>query len=133
MALGLSGNLVYVVLLPAAALFVLMCVRIAPSLKRPVAVTASIAAAFFLVQCAPYPNLGLPFGYWGYPNRAINAFLKCQNVESAVLAGWNKDVTLEEFRIDVSLSDQLTREVWFNQFPTQEEIRAGVATIGCRS
>jgi hypothetical protein len=76
-----SSKAIYcMALIVAAALIVLMCVGIAPSHKRVVAVVTFVVVAAFVVKFVPYPNVGLPFGYWVYPNRAIKAFLECPNV-----------------------------------------------------
>lgn len=132
----LPRGLLYVALLPAAALFILMCARIAPSHKRTVAVATFLIAAAFVMRFVPYPNIGLPFGYWVYPNRAITAFLECPNVQSARVERWNHDTGgIEEFEVDVTISDQsgrtITRGISFGQYPTQEYIAARVASIGC--
>lgn len=96
----------------------------------------AVFMAVFVVQCVSYPNVGLPFGYWFYPNRAIAAFLKCPNVHSVKVGLVNHDLNLEEFEIVVEFSDQngrvTTKEIWFAQYPSQAYIVARVATIGCR-
>lgn len=120
-----------------AAIFILLCVWISPSHKRTVAVLALLGPATFVVQYGAIPNVGLPFGYWAYPNRAINAFLKCPNVKSATLGYWHQDIGLEEFEIVVTFSDlagnTITQQVLFPQHPTRERIREHVATIGCQA
>jgi hypothetical protein len=133
----LKGTLFWVLFPVAAILILLLCVRLAPAHKRFVAISLLLAGAVFVVQYLPYPNVGLHFGYWRYPNRAISAFRSCPNVQSAQLVGWNQDVTLEEFQIRVSFSDQngllVTQEISFRQYPTREYIADRVATIGCKA
>jgi hypothetical protein len=130
-----SSGIFYFVLFLAAALFVVMCVGMAPSHRRVVAIVTLLAVTSFVVKCVPYSNIGLPFGYWVYPNRAIKAFLECPNVRSATLAWANYDADLEEFGLEVAVSatdgSVTTRQVDFRQYPTREYIAARVATIGC--
>lgn len=120
-----------------AAVFVPLCAWIAPSHKRIVGVFAVLGPVVFVVNYAPVPNLGQPFGYWAYPNRAINAFLKCPNVTSATLGYWHHDIGLEEFGIVVTFSDLAgttsTQQILFPRHPTRKQIREHVATIGCRT
>jgi hypothetical protein len=133
----LRGTFYWVLFPIAAVLLLLICVRLAPTHKRIVAISVLLAGAVFAVQYLPYPNVGLHFGYWRYPNRAISAFRSCPNVQSAQLVGWNQDVTLEEFQIRVSFSDPngvlVTQGISFRQYPTREYIAARVATIGCKA
>jgi len=119
-----------------AAIFILLCVRIAPSHKRLVAFLALLGPAAFVAQYAATPNVGLPFGYWAYPNRAIKAFLKCPNVNSATLGYLHHDIGLEEFGIVVTSSDLAgdtsSQQILFPRHPTRAQIRERVATIGCQ-
>lgn len=129
--------MLFALLALSVTLFFVIYVRVAQRHRRKVAASAVLAIAAFLVQCVPYPNIGLHFGYWAYPNRAITAFLSCPNVQSATLTGWNKDTTLEEFQITVTWSDRAGRAIShgipFNQYPTRQDIAEKVATVGCRS
>lgn len=141
MTAGIPGTIDDRVMLVAllalsVTLFFVIYVRVAQRHRRKVAVCALLAIAAFLVQCVPYPNIGLPFGYWAYPNHAIKAFLSCPNVQSAMLTGWNKDTTLEEFQIAVAYSHQsgrtISQDIPFNQYPNRQYIAEKVATVGCR-
>lgn len=101
-----------------------------------VAAGMSFLVAAFVVKCVPYPNVGLPFGYWAYPNRAIASFLECPNVLSAEVGLVNHDLgEPEEFEVVVEISgdsEHATRKIWFPQYPDRDAIAARVATIGCR-
>ena len=88
----------------------------------------------FVVQCLPYPNVGLPVGYWAYPNRAIAAFRNCPNVHSVELGRVNHDLDLEEFDIYVEFegkSGRLRENIAFPQYPSRAEIEERVSRIGC--
>lgn len=91
---------------------------------------------FVLEQCGFYPNLGLSFGYWKYPNRAIASFKECSNVISAKIEWINRDLDLEEFKIALSYTDDTqtvqSMSVQFPQYPTQEYIDHRVAEFGCQ-
>lgn len=128
--------MLFTLLVLSVTLFFVIYVRVAHRHRRKVAAAALLAIAAFLVQCVPYPNIGLHFGYWAYPNRAITAFLSCPNVQSATLTGWNSDATLEEFQITVTWSDRadrtISRAIPFNQYPGRPYIAEKVATVGCQ-
>ena len=93
----------------------------------------AVVALFF--QCFHYPNIGLRFGYWRYPNRAVAAFESCPNVYAAEIGGVNHDLDLEEFDIVVEFEGEhgrMREVVPFMQYPTQSEIVALVReSVGC--
>jgi hypothetical protein len=131
-----SEAIFYMALFGTAALFILMCVGIAPAYRRVVAVATFVVVVAFVVKFVPYPNVGLPFGYWVYPNRAIKAFLECHNVQSAKVGWAYHDLNVEEFAIDVTISETngrtTTRWISFDQYPSRKYIVDRVATIGCQ-
>jgi hypothetical protein len=132
-----SRGTLYIAAIPAMALIILVSAGLAPSHKRIVAILSFALVAAFAVKIVPYPNIGLPFGYWVYPNRAMKAALECPNVQSAKLSWANYDSTLEEFGIEVTSvkknSGTTIRIISFPQYPTHEELAIGLATIGCEA
>ncbi len=132
----LNRVVVCALLVVSVTIYFVLYVKVSKSHKPKIAVVSLLAVAAFVVQCVPYPNVGLPFGYWAYPNRAITAFLNCPNVQSAMLTGWNKDTSLEEFLISVTFTDKrggtINQGIPFAQYPSREYIGARVATVGCR-
>lgn len=95
-----------------------------------------LSVSLFVVECVPYPNIGLPFGYWTYPNRALRAFLECRNVHDVRIDFVNHDIDLEEFTILVEYEEERGRRarkvVSFPQYPSQSQIDERVVMIGCR-
>lgn len=60
------------------------------------------------------PNLGMPFGYYGKLNRVVSALDALLNVD-VVDVRMNRDVSLEEFSVDVLIDGTHRESLYFSE------------------
>ena len=85
---------------------------------------AGVAALFittalaFLSLTGFGPNLGMPFGYYGKLNRVVSALDALPSVD-VVDVRMNRDVSLEDFSVDVLIDGEHRDSVYFPEADSQ--------------